>query len=60
MGEIKIPTQVVGSPAARGHELAGEGGLADLPGAEQGDDGELSQKQRQPAQTGGAAGPPWT
>ena len=38
-----------GRPTARGHELTGEGGLPDLPGAEQGDDGRLPQEQRQPA-----------
>ena len=39
-----------GRAAARGDELTGEGRLPDLPGAEQRDDGKLSQQQRQPAQ----------
>ncbi len=50
LGARILQVEPRGRAAARRNELTGEGGLPDLPGAQKGDDGRLSQEQRQPAQ----------
>ena len=51
-GEIDgiLEVEPRGRPTAPRHELTGEGGLPDLPGAKKGDDGRLPQEQGQPTQ----------